>query len=68
MINSNNLIFEFVVRLEMSAGLLECFEYALPVIHPGGHYVPASSAEKVYYQDFFLDQHQQKYDEKMIAV
>ena len=63
-----DLIFGFVVVVEMSAGLLECFEFALPVVHPGGHYVPASSAEKVYYQDFFLDQHQQKYDEKVMAM
>lgn len=44
----------------MSIALSECFENAVVVRHEGGHYLPATAAQKHNYQKFFKIQLLQK--------
>ena len=41
----------------MSEALLENYENAKTLTHPGGHFVPASGAQKIVYNLFLEDQY-----------
>lgn len=45
-----------IIPKEMSMELMECFEEPSVLKHPGGHYFPATAAQKEAYIDFFMDQ------------
>lgn len=47
-----NHILSIVLFLEMSKTLTDCFENTLIVKHSGGHYLPATAAQKKNYQEF----------------
>ncbi|CAG9766719.1 unnamed protein product [Ceutorhynchus assimilis] len=49
-----------IIPTEMSEALSESFEDPMIVIHPGGHYLPASAPQKHEYQKFFKVQMLQK--------
>ncbi|KAG5886373.1 hypothetical protein JTB14_034906 [Gonioctena quinquepunctata] len=42
-----------IIPTEMSEALSNCFEEPIIVKHPGGHYLPATAAQKHEYQKFF---------------
>ncbi|KAJ8936751.1 hypothetical protein NQ314_012171 [Rhamnusium bicolor] len=53
--------------LQQRGSLSNCFEEPVVVKHPGGHYLPASSAQKHEYQKFFkLQQLQKQYGEQSV--
>lgn len=53
----------FYLFLEMSEALSNSFENPLIVKHDGGHYLPANSIHKQFYQKFIKTQLLSKYNE-----
>ncbi|GJQ82044.1 hypothetical protein Trydic_g6920 [Trypoxylus dichotomus] len=51
-----------IIPTEMSVALRDCFENPATVKHPGGHYFPATAAQKEAYQEFFKTRYQCKQD------
>ncbi|KRT81624.1 hypothetical protein AMK59_5538 [Oryctes borbonicus] len=51
-----------IIPTEMSVALRDCFESPMIITHPGGHYFPATAAQKQGYQEFFKSRYQWKQD------